>query len=387
MFWWLFKDRQNLRIKFASLVLLICILQVVSVVHQVLVRFLDFLCCLMRTAHRSLRNHDKFCVDLDCAWSSCINIHVVSLEHKSAHMVDFSLPVEQAARLESLKFQETTSVGERHVCSNHWCRLVNVPPGTKSKQRARVPQRPKTTKTPKPLVELEDEVQEFEPNQDAGMLMFLVCGFFDPPHVLCSQWIPWMLRLPLQLFSRASQLASHQGLRDDFAYQRNVAMLAEAQRSIISTRYNKALSRAFLARASSADNAPSQSVFTVGDQVMYWRRNNKRKSQWSMRSLGPGTVIGHEGRANVRISHRNAGVKAAGIHVRLAEVEEKLPWHDLYDSLRDTDEQTYFDLCPPGASRNNQYGNPSTGSDVPMTPIPVADESMPLRVSQTHPRS
>ena len=135
-----------------------------------------------------------------------------------------------------------------------------------------------------------------------------------------------------------------------FAYQRRVAMLAEAQRSIISTRHNKALSRAFLSRSRSANNAPSQVRFAVGDQVMCWRGNIKRKSQWSMRWLGPGIVIGHEGRANVWISHRNAVDKAAGHHVRLAEVEEQLPWHDIYDSLRDTDEQTYFDLCPPGSS-------------------------------------
>ena len=149
-----------------------------------------------------------------------------------------------------------------------------------------------------------------------------------------SQWVLGRsLRLPFQLLSRASQLASHQRHRDDFAYQRRVAMLAEAHRSIISTRYNKALSRAFLSRARSANNASSQVRFAVGDQVMYWRGNNKRKSQWSMRWLGPGIVIGHEGRANVWISHRNAVVKAGGNHVRLAEVEEQLPWHDLYDSL------------------------------------------------------
>ena len=45
------------------------------------------------------------------------------------------------------------------------------------------------------------------------------------------------------------------------------------------------------------------------------------------------------------------------------------------------DEQTYFDLCPPGASRDPQYGHPSTASDAPMTPIPVADESMPDAVA------
>ena len=132
-------------------------------------------------------------------------------------------------------------------------------------------------------------------------------------------------RLPSQLLSRASQLASHQRHRDDFACERRVAMLAEALRSIISTRYNQALTRAFLSRARSAKNSPSQFRFAVGDQVMYWRGNNKRKSQWSLRWLGPGIVIRHEGRANVWISHRNAVIKAAGKHVRLAEVEEQLP--------------------------------------------------------------
>ena len=61
----------------------------------------------------------------------------------------------------------------------------------------------------------------------------------------------------------------------------------------------------------------------------------------------------------------------------LREVEEQLPWHDLFDSLRETDEQTYFDLSPPGVSRDPQYGGPSTSNDVPMTPVPVPDESMP----------
>ena len=109
-----------------------------------------------------------------------------------------------------------------------------------------------------------------------------------------SQWVLGRsLRLPFQLISRSSQLASHQRHRDDFACQRRVAMLAEAQRSIISTMYNKALSRAFLSRARSANNSPSQVRFAVGDHFMCWRGNNKRKSRWSMRWLGPGIVSGH----------------------------------------------------------------------------------------------
>ena len=96
-----------------------------------------------------------------------------------------------------------------------------------------------------------------------------------------------------------------------------------------------------------------------------------------MRWLGPGIVIGNEGLGNVWTSHCNAVVKAAVNHVRLGDVEEQLPWNDLYDSLRDTSERAYFDLCPPGASRDPQYERPSTSSDAPERPTTVADESMP----------
>ena len=125
------------------------------------------------------------------------------------------------------------------------------------------------------------------------------------------------LGFPLQNLSRASQLASHQRDRHDFPSHLTVAMLAEAQRSIISTRYNKTLSRAFQTGARSATNAPSQVGFAIGEQIMYWLGNNKRKSDWSMRLLVSGIVIGHESSANVWISRRNAVVREAGRHVRL----------------------------------------------------------------------
>ena len=57
--------------------------------------------------------------------------------------------------------------------------------------------------------------------------------------------------------------------------------------------------------------------------------------------------------------------------------KSNFPWHDLYDSPRDTDGQTYFDLSPPSVSRDPQHEGPSTSSDVPMTPVPVPNESMP----------
>ena len=95
-------------------------------------------------------------------------------------------------------------------------------------------------------------------------------------------------------------------------------MLAEAQRSIISTRYNKTLSRAFQTGARSVTNPPSLVGFAIGEQIMYWRGNNKRKSDWSMRWLGSRIVIGHESSANVWITRRNAVVKEAGNRFRLA---------------------------------------------------------------------
>ena len=187
-----------------------------------------------------------------------------------------------------------------------------------------------------------------------------------------GQWVLGRsLRLPFQLLSRAAQLASQQRHHDDFAYQRRVAILAEAQRSIISTRYNKAPCRAFLARARSAKNAPSQIRFCSWrpSHLLAWKQKAKKSVVDAL--VGSGIVIGHEGLANVWTSHRIAVVKAAGNHVRLAEAEEQLRWYDLYDSLSDTGEQAYFDLRPPGASRDPRCEGPPISSDVPMTPPPV----------------
>ena len=129
-------------------------------------------------------------------------------------------------------------------------------------------------------------------------------------------------------------------------------MLCAAQRSIIGSRYNRALSRAFLARARSSGNVTSKLRFAVGDQVMYWRGNNKKKAQWSMRWCGPAVVIGHEGDYNVWLSHRNAVIKASGNHVRAAEFEEQIPWNEIYDALNSAEEaHDFYDLTSPGSSK------------------------------------
>ena len=85
-----------------------------------------------------------------------------------------------------------------------------------------------------------------------------------------SQWVLGRsVRLPYQMLSKASQLASRQRHTDDFGFQRRVAMLSAAQRSIIGGRYNRAMSSAFLARARASDNVSSKLRFAVGDQVMF----------------------------------------------------------------------------------------------------------------------
>ena len=107
---------------------------------------------------------------------------------------------------------------------------------------------------------------------------FQVERFSDKTVSLCTVQVDGYLADPcVCLFSSC--------LDDDFAYQRHVTTPDEAQRSITSTKYNKALSRAFLARARSANYAPLQIRFAVGGQVMHWRGNNKRQSQWVSRQL------------------------------------------------------------------------------------------------------
>ena len=185
-----------------------------------------------------------------------------------------------------------------------------------------------------------------------------------------SQWVLGKsLRLPYQMLQKSSALAAHQRHTDDFSFQRRVAMLSAAQSSIISSRYSRALSRAFLGRARASDNVTSKIRFNIGDQVMFWRGNNKNKRQWAMRWVGPGIIIGHEGDSNVWISYRNTVIKAAGNHVRSAEFEEQVPWHDLFDQLAaldGTENHDYYDMTPPGNSRDAK----SDGRTLPPPAVP-----------------
>ena len=116
-----------------------------------------------------------------------------------------------------------------------------------------------------------------------------------------ARWVSGRsIRLPYQMLTQASQLAAQQRNADDVGFERRVALLSTAQRSIIGARYNRAMSKAVLGRARAADNASSKLRFAVGDQVMYRRGNITEKSAWAMQWVGPGIVIGHD-------QHRDQG--------------------------------------------------------------------------------
>ena len=76
---------------------------------------------------------------------------------------------------------------------------------------------------------------------------------------------------------------------------------------------------------------------------MYWRGNKK-----AQKSVVDALVGSRRSSLGTKVLQTYGLViamlfsKAAGNYVRLAEVEEELPWHELYDCLRDTDEQTYL---------------------------------------------
>ena len=102
-------------------------------------------------------------------------------------------------------------------------------------------------------------------------------------------------------------------------------MMSAAQRSITSLRYDRALSRAVLARSRAHGADPARQLFQVGDVVYYWRGNGKAKREWAAHWHGPATVIGlqHE---SLWLAHRTTTVKCSKDHVRLATASEQLPF-------------------------------------------------------------
>ena len=108
-----------------------------------------------------------------------------------------------------------------------------------------------------------------------------------------AQWVlGWGLRLPYTLLDQTGRLSLHERVTRDRAFSERIAMMSAAQRSITSLRYDRALSRAVLARSRAHGADPARQLFQVGDVVYYWRDNGKAKREWAAHWHGPATVIG-----------------------------------------------------------------------------------------------
>ena len=120
-------------------------------------------------------------------------------------------------------------------------------------------------------------------------------------------------------------------------------MMSAAQRSINLLRYDRASSRAVLARSRAHGADPARQLFQVGDVVYHWRGNGKAKREWAAHWHGPATIIGlqHE---SLWVAHRTTTVKCSKGHVRHATTSEQLPLGPMLDALR-------APLVPPGRDK------------------------------------
>ena len=64
---------------------------------------------------------------------------------------------------------------------------------------------------------------------------------------------------------------------EDSSFADRMALLSAAKRAVVALRYNRGLSRAFLARSRVRQAVPAEQKFSIGDQVFYWRGLTKRK--------------------------------------------------------------------------------------------------------------
>ena len=106
-----------------------------------------------------------------------------------------------------------------------------------------------------------------------------------------AQWFLGQgLRLPYTLLDQTGRLSLHERVTRDRAISERIAMMSATQRSISSLRYDRALSRAVLARSRAHGADPARQLFQVGDVVYYWRGNGKAKREWAAHWHGPATT-------------------------------------------------------------------------------------------------
>ena len=120
------------------------------------------------------------------------------------------------------------------------------------------------------------------------------------------------MKLPYDMLSSAARLSLQSRHASDNSFARRVAMMAASQRSIISLRYSRALSRALVARSRGSHATPISDRVNIGDQLFYWRGTCATpKSAWAGRWHGPAVAIGFEGGNNVWVAHRGATIKCS----------------------------------------------------------------------------
>ena len=98
-------------------------------------------------------------------------------------------------------------------------------------------------------------------------------------------------------------LSVHERVTRGRTFSERIAMMSAAQRSITSLRYDRALSRAVLARSRAHGADPTRQLFQVGDVVYYWRGNGKAKREWAAHRHGPATIIGLQ-QESLWLAHR-----------------------------------------------------------------------------------
>ena len=154
----------------------------------------------------------------------------------------------------------------------------------------------------------------------------------DSGHTPAQRVLGRGLRLPYTLLDQTGRLFVHERVTRDRTLSERIAMMSAAHRSITSLRYDRALSRAVLARSRAHVADPARQLFQVGDVVYYWS-NGKAKREWAAHWHGPAKVIvlQHE---SLCLAHRTTTVKGSKGHVRHATASEQLPVGPMLHALR-----------------------------------------------------
>ena len=85
---------------------------------------------------------------------------------------------------------------------------------------------------------------------------------FDDSGYSPAQWVLGRgLRLPYTLLDQTGRLSLHERVTRDRAFSERIAMMSAAQRSITSLRYDRALSRAVIARSRAHGADPARPAF------------------------------------------------------------------------------------------------------------------------------